>query len=78
MPDTGGLVETVFAWSNGRRLHVLTREEIGGGRRAAVAHTLRRASDVSEVDRALGRIFHGRAQRRIPNHAGSDLWFEVR
>lgn len=69
--------ETVFPWSGGRRLHLLTRGEISERRRAAVRHATARIADVDDLERALGRIFRHGVQRRLPAHAGPDVWFEV-
>ena len=77
MHHAAGRVETVFPWSGGRRLHVLTWGEISEGRRAAVVHATSRIADVDDLERALGRIFRHAGQRRVPEHAGPDIWFEV-
>ena len=77
---TGGAprrVETVVAWSGGRRLHLLTLGEIGEGRRASAEHAASRIADVDDLERALVRVFRHRVQRRIRGHATLDAWFEV-
>jgi hypothetical protein len=70
-------VETVVAWSGGRRLHLLTLGEIGEGRRASAEHAASRIADVDDLERALVRVFRHRVQRRIRDHATPDVWFEV-
>ena len=75
--DAPRRVETVIAWSGGRRLHLLTLSEIGEGRRASVEHAASRCADVDDLERALVRIFRHRVQRRIRDHATHDVWFEV-
>jgi len=72
-----GRIETVFTWSGGRRLHVLTWAEISDRRRTALVHATARIADVDDLERALGRIFRHGVQRRLPAHAGPDVWFEV-
>jgi len=72
-----GRLETVFAWSGGRRLHLLTWGELSARREAAVVHATDRIADVDDLEQALGRIFRHRIQRRLPAHVGPDLWFEV-
>ncbi len=72
-----GRLETVFAWSGGRRLHLLSQGVLSARRRAAVVHAISQIADVDDLERALGRIFRHRIQRRLPAHAGPDLWFEV-
>ena len=75
--DVSGRVETVIAWSGGRRLHLLTLGEISEGRRASVEHAASRIADVDDLERALVRVFRHRVQRRIRAHATPDVWFEV-
>jgi hypothetical protein len=75
--DAMARVETVIAWSEGRRLHVLTWDAISAGRRASVAHAASRIADVDELEHALVRVFRQRVQRRIRDHATFDVWFEV-
>ena len=75
--DAPGRVETVIAWSRGRRLHLLTWGEISEGRRASLEHAVSRIADVDDLERALVRVFGHRAQRRIRGHATPDVWFEV-
>ncbi len=75
--DTPGPVETVIAWSGGRRVHLLTGGAISEGRRASVEHATSHSADVDDLDLALGRIFRHRVQRRIRGHATPDVWFEV-
>jgi len=75
--DAPGQVETVIAWSGGRRIHLLTWGAISEGRRSSVEHAASRIADVGDLERALGRVFRHRAQRRIPGHATPDVWFEV-
>jgi hypothetical protein len=75
--DAPGQVETVIPWSGARRLHLLTPGALSEGRRASVAHAAARIADVDELDRALGRIFRHRVQRRIRSPATPDVWFEV-
>ncbi len=70
-------VETVIAWSGGRRLHLLTWGEIGEGRRASVDHAASRIAAVDDLEYALVRVFRHRVQRRIRSHATHDIWFEV-
>jgi hypothetical protein len=70
-------VETVIAWSGGRRLHLLTLGEIGEGRRASVEHAASRCADVDDLEQALVRVFRHRVQRRIREHTRLDAWFEV-
>ena len=43
-------VETVIAWSGGRRLHLLTLGAIGEGRRASVEHAASRCADVEDLE----------------------------
>jgi len=76
--DVPGRVETVSAWSGGRRLHLLTWGEISEGRRASVEHAASRIADVDDLEHALVRVFGHRVQRRIRGHATPDVWFEVR
>ena len=75
--DAPGRVETVIAWSGGRRLHLLTYGEISEGRRASVEHAASRIVDVDDIEHALERVFRHRVQRRIRDHATVDVWFEV-
>jgi hypothetical protein len=75
--DAPGRVETVIAWTGGRRVHLLTWCEISEGRRASVEHAASRISDVDDLEHALLRVFGHRAQRRIRGHATLDVWFEV-
>jgi hypothetical protein len=75
--DAPGRVETVIGWSAGRRLHLLTWGEISEGRRASVEHAASGIADVTDLERALVRVFRHRVQRRIRGHATSDVWFEV-
>lgn len=75
--DAPGRVETVIAWSGGRRLHLLTLGEISEGRRASVEHAASRIADVDDLERALVRVFRHRVQRRIRANATPDVWFEV-
>ena len=75
--DVPGQVETVIAWSGGRRLHLLTPGALSEGRRASVEHAASRNADVDALDHALVRIFRHRVQRRIQAHATPDVWFEV-
>ncbi len=77
IPSAPGRIETVFAWSGGRRLHLLTWGEIGARRQAAVVHAASGAVDVDDLERALSRIFRHPVQRRIPGHGAPDVWFEV-
>ena len=76
--DALGRVETVIAWSGGRRLHLLTWGEIGEGRQASVEHAASRCADVDDLEQALMRVFRHGVQRRIQGHATLDAWFEVR
>jgi len=76
--DAPGRVDTVIAWSGGRRLHLLTWGEISEGRRASVEHAASRSADVDDLEHALVRVFGHRVQRRIRGHATPDVWFEVR
>ena len=75
--DAPAQVETVIAWSGGRRLHLLTLGEIGEGRRASVEHAASRIADVDDLEQALVRVFRHSVQRRIRGHATPDVWFEV-
>jgi hypothetical protein len=75
--EAPGRVETVIAWSEGRRLHLLTLGEISEGRRASVEHAATRCADVDDLEHALVRVFRHRAQRRIRGDATHDFWFEV-
>jgi hypothetical protein len=75
--DALARVETVIAWSGGRRLHFLTPGEIGEGRRASVEHAASRIADVDELEHALVRVFRQQVQRRIRDHATVEVWFEV-
>ena len=75
--DVPRRVETIIAWSGGRRLHLLTLGEIGAGRRASVEHAASRCADVDDLEYALVRVFRHRVQRRIRGHATLDAWFEV-
>ena len=75
--DVPKRVETVIAWSGGRRLHLLTLGAIGEGRRASVEHAATRCADVDVLEQALVRVFRHRVQRRIRDHATVDVWFEV-
>ena len=78
MPATApGRLDTVFAWSGGRRLHLLSWGELSARRRAAVVHAMARIADIDDLERALGRIFRHGVQRRLPAHAEPDVWFEV-
>ena len=70
-------VETVIAWSGGRRLHLLTWGAISDGRHASVAHAASRIADVDEFEHALVRVFRQRVQRRIRDHTTHEVWFEV-
>jgi hypothetical protein len=70
-------VETVIAWSGGRRLHLLTLGAISAGRRASVEHAATGCADVDDLEQALLRVFRHRVQRRIREHATHDVWFEV-
>jgi hypothetical protein len=72
-----GQVETVIAWSGGRRLHLLTWGEISEGRRASVEHAASRITEIDDLEHALVRVFRHRVQRRIRGHATPDVWFEV-
>jgi hypothetical protein len=75
--DASRRVETVIAWSGGRRVHLLTLGEISEGRRASVEHAASRIADVDDLEHALVLVFQHRVQRRIPGHATPDVWFEV-
>jgi hypothetical protein len=75
--DAPRRVETVIAWSGGRRLHLLTWGAISEGRHAGVAHAASRIADVDEFEHALVRVFRQRVQRRIRDHATFEVWFEV-
>jgi hypothetical protein len=75
--DALARVETVIAWSGGRRLCLLTWGEIGEGRRASVEHAASRIADVDDLERALARLFRHRVQRRIRGSATHDVCFEV-
>lgn len=75
--DGPGRVETIIAWSGGRRLHLLTWGEISEGRRASVVHAASRIADVSDLEHALVRVFRHRVQRRIRGPATPDVWFEI-
>jgi hypothetical protein len=75
--DAPRRVETVIAWSRGRRLHLLTLGAIGEGRRASVEHAASRCADVEDLEQALVRVFRHRVQRRIRDHARVEVWFEV-
>jgi hypothetical protein len=75
--DAPRRVETVVAWSGGRRLHLLTLGEIGEGRRASVEHAASRCADVDDLERALVRVFRHGVQRRIREHTTFEVWFEV-
>jgi len=72
-----GQVETVIAWSGGRRLHLLTWGEISEGQRASVEHAASRIAEVDDLEHALMRVFRLRVQRRIRGRATPDVWFEV-
>ena len=72
-----GQVETVIAWSGGRRLHLLTWREISEGQRASVEHAASRITEIDDLEHALVRVFRHRVQRRIRGHATPDVWFEV-
>jgi hypothetical protein len=76
--DALARVETVIAWSGGRRFHLLTWGEIGEGRQASVEHAASRCADVDDLEQALMRVFRHGVQRRIQGHATLDAWFEVR
>ena len=75
--DALGRVETVIAWSGGRRLHLLTLGANSAGRRASVEHAATGCADVDDLEQALLRVFRHRVQRRIREHATHDVWFEV-
>jgi hypothetical protein len=75
--DAPERVETVIAWSGGRRLHLLTWGEISEGRRASVEHAASGIGDVTDLEHALVRVFRHRVQRRIRGHSTPDVWFEV-
>ena len=75
--DAPERIETVIAWSGGRRLHLLTWGEISEGRRASVEHAASGIGDVTDLEHALVRVFRHRVQRRIRGHATPDVWFEV-
>jgi hypothetical protein len=75
--DAPRRVETVIAWSGGRRLHLLTLGEIGAGRRASAEHAASRCADVDDLEQALVRVFRHGVQRRIREHATFEVWFEV-
>jgi hypothetical protein len=75
--DAPGQVETVIAWSGGRRLHLLTWREISEGQRASVEHAVSRITEIDDLEHALMRVFRHRVQRRIRGHATPDVWFEV-
>ena len=75
--DEPGRIETVIAWSGGRRLHLLTRGAMSEGRRASVEHAASHSADVDDLEHALGRVFRHRVQRRIHSPATPDVWFEV-
>ena len=78
--NTPGQVETVIAWSGGRRLHLLTWGEISEGQRASVEHAASRIAErivscplapacrtrpiVSEVGGAPDRVGAALAQAR--------------
>jgi len=70
-------IETVFAWSGGRRIHLLTWSEIGERRRTAVEHVASRIVDVDDLEGALSRIFRRPVQRRIPGRTTPEIWFEI-
>ena len=72
-----GQVETVIAWSGGRRLHLLTWGEISEGQRASVEHAASRIAEIDDLEHALVRVFRHRVQRRIRGRATPDVWFEV-
>jgi hypothetical protein len=75
--DVPRRVETVIAWSGGRRLHLLTWGAISEGRQASVEHAASRIADVDDIEHALVRVFRQRVQRRIRDHATVEIWFEV-
>jgi hypothetical protein len=75
--DAPGRVETVIAWSDERRLHLLTWGEISEGRRASVEHAASGIADVTDLEHALVRVFRHRVQRRIRGHSTPDVWFEI-
>ena len=75
--DAPKRVDTVIAWSGGRRLHLLTLGAISAGRRASVEHAATGCADVDDLEQALARVFRHRVQRRIREHAAHDVWFEV-
>jgi hypothetical protein len=75
--DAPRRVETVIAWSGGRRLHLLTWGEISEGRQASVEHAASRCAGVDDLEHALVRVFRHPIQRRIREHATHDVWFEV-
>ena len=75
--DAPRRVETVIAWSGGRRLHLLTWGAISAGRRASVVHAATGCADVDDIEHALVRVFRQRVQRRIRDHATVEVWFEV-
>src|SRR3970282_643421 len=45
--------------------------------RASVEHAASGIADVTDLERALVRVFRHRVQRRIRGHATSDGWFAV-
>ena len=75
--DAPRRVETVIAWSGGRRLHLLTWGEISEGQRASVEHAASRITEIDDLEHALVHVFRHRVQRRIRGHATPDVWFEV-
>ena len=75
--DAPRRVETVVAWSGGRRLHLLTWGPIGEGRQASVEHAASRVTAVEDLEHALVRVFRHRVQRRIRDHGTFEVWFEV-
>jgi hypothetical protein len=72
-----GRIETVIAWSGGRRLHLLTRGQLSGQRQAAVEHAASRIADIDDLERAVVHILRDPFQWRIPEHVTPDVWFEV-
>lgn len=49
-----GRLETVFPWSGGRRLHLLTRGELSARRRAAVVYATVRIADIDDLEGRSG------------------------
>jgi hypothetical protein len=75
--DVAGPVETVFPWTEGRCVHLLSAGALSAGRRASVAHAAAHSADLDALELALGRIFRHRLQRRIRGPAAPDVWFEL-